>query len=110
MLVVDGGGSTRVAILGDQLAKIAYENGWAGVVVHGCIRDSKIIGTISIGVKALGTHPVKSLKDYPGERGGKVVFGGVEFVPGEWLYADEVRKMAIVITFLSCWCSAANVS
>eukprot|EP00586_Coscinodiscus_wailesii_P018683 CAMPEP_0172507766 /NCGR_PEP_ID=MMETSP1066-20121228/206354_1 /TAXON_ID=671091 /ORGANISM="Coscinodiscus wailesii, Strain CCMP2513" /LENGTH=189 /DNA_ID=CAMNT_0013285439 /DNA_START=222 /DNA_END=791 /DNA_ORIENTATION=+ len=89
VLVVDGGGSRRVAILGDQLATLAYENNWAGVVVNGCIRDSKVIGGISVGVKALGTHPVKSIKDFEGEKGGRVSFAGLEFVPGDWLYADE---------------------
>ncbi|KAL9189126.1 hypothetical protein ACHAXT_011616 [Thalassiosira profunda] len=89
VLVVDGGGSKRVAILGDQIAKLAVDNSWAGVVVNGCLRDSAIINELDIGVKALGTHPVKSLKTYPGEKGVAVNFGGVEFVPGQWLYSDE---------------------
>ena len=89
VLVVDGGGSKRVAILGDQIANLAVDNGWAGVIVNGCIRDSAIINGLDIGVKALGTHPVKSLKTYPGERGVAVNFGGVEFVPGYWVYSDE---------------------
>mmetsp|Transcript_9301 Transcript_9301/g.20183 ORF Transcript_9301/g.20183 Transcript_9301/m.20183 type:complete len:198 (-) Transcript_9301:200-793(-) len=89
VLVVDGGGSKRVAILGDQIARLAVDNCWAGVIVNGCIRDSAIINGLNIGVKALGTHPVKSLKTYPGERGVAVNFGGVEFVPGQWIYSDE---------------------
>ena len=89
VLVIDGGGSKRVAILGDQIAKLAVENCWAGVIVNGCIRDSAIINELEIGVKALGTHPVKSIKKYPGEKGVPVNFGGVEFVPGHWVYSDE---------------------
>jgi len=75
--------------MGDMLATFATENGWNGVVINGCIRDSKIINTLDIGVKALGTHPLKSLKDYKGECGGRVSFGGVEFVQGDYLYSDE---------------------
>lgn len=89
VLVVDGGDSKRVAILGDQIAQLAVDNMWSGVIVNGCIRDSAIINTLEIGVKALGTHPVKSLKNNPGERGVAVNFGGVEFVPGWWVYSDE---------------------
>ncbi|KAL7512006.1 hypothetical protein ACHAXN_009082 [Cyclotella atomus] len=89
VLVVDGGASRRVAILGDQITELAVQNQWAGIIVNGCIRDSAIIADMDIGVKALGTHPVKSLKAYPGEKGSVVNFGGVEFIPGHWLYADE---------------------
>lgn len=93
VLIVDGGASKRVAILGDQITQLAVNNQWAGIIVNGCIRDSAIIQTMDIGVKALGTHPVKSLKTYPGEKGVTVNFGGVEFVPGNWVYADEVSKI-----------------
>lgn len=89
VLVVDGGESTRVAICGDMLARMASDNNWSGVIINGCIRDSSVINTLDIGVKAIGTHPVKSLKDNMGERGVKVAFSGVEFVPGHWVYADE---------------------
>ena len=89
VLVVDGGGSQRCAIMGDMLATFGRDNGWSGVVINGFIRDSKIINGIDIGVKALGTHPLKSLKDYRGEEGVRVSFGGVEFVPGHYLYSDE---------------------
>ena len=57
VLVVDGGSSTRVAIMGDMLARFAKDNEWAGVIINGCIRDSKVISGIDIGVKAIGTHP-----------------------------------------------------
>ena len=88
VLVVDGGGSTNCALLGDMLAALAHRNGWAGVVVHGCIRDSAEIAGIDIGVKALATHPRKSNKQGLGERDIPVVFAGIEFKPGEYLYAD----------------------
>lgn len=89
VLVVDGGGSQRCAIMGDMIATFASDNGWNGVVIHGYIRDSKVINGLDIGVKALGTHPLKSLKNYRGEEGVRLSFGGVEFVPGHYLYSDE---------------------
>ena len=88
VLVVDGGGSMRCALLGDQLAELAVRNGWAGVVVHGCIRDSEAIGQLPLGVKALATHPLKSIKRGEGQREIPVRFAGVQFRPGAWLYAD----------------------
>lgn len=89
VLVIDGGGSLRCALVGDQLAILAQKNGWEGVVVYGCIRDSGDINGIDIGVRALNTHPQKSIKKNVGDRGIAVTFGGVTFNPGEWLYADE---------------------
>jgi regulator of ribonuclease activity A len=89
VLVIDGGGSLRCALVGDQLAILAQKNGWEGVVVYGCIRDSVDIGQIDIGVRALNTHPLKSVKKGVGDRDLAVTFGGVTFSPGEWLYADE---------------------
>ena len=100
VLVVDGGGSKRVAILGDQLASMGQKNNWSGIIVNGCIRDSKIISTIPIGVKALGTHPVKSLKNYKGEKGCLVAFADVEFKPGNWVYADEV-SLGINVVYMN---------
>ena len=89
VLVIDGGGSLRCALVGDQLAILAAKNAWAGVVVYGCIRDSADINGIDIGVRALNTHPQKSIKKGVGDRNIAVTFGGVTFTPGEWLYADE---------------------
>jgi regulator of ribonuclease activity A len=89
VLVIDGGGSLRCALVGDQLAILAQKNGWEGVVVYGCIRDSGDINGIDIGVRALNTHPQKSIKKGVGDRNIAVTFGGVTFNPGEWLYADE---------------------
>ena len=89
VLVVDGNASMECALLGDILAEAASKNNWSGIIVNGCIRDSKVIGTLNVGVKARGTHPLKSAKTHMGEKGTTVAFGGLEFVPGHWLYADE---------------------
>lgn len=89
VLVIDGGGSLRCALVGDQLAILAHKNGWEGAVVYGCIRDSADINGIDIGVCALTTHPRKSIKKGVGDRDIAVAFGGVTFNPGEFLYADE---------------------
>lgn len=89
VLVIDGGGSLRCALVGDQLAILARKNGWEGVVIYGCIRDSGDINGIDIGVRALNTHPQKSIKKGVGDRDIAVTFGGVTFKPGEYLYADE---------------------
>ncbi|NTX64527.1 ribonuclease E activity regulator RraA [Myxococcus sp. CA051A] len=88
VLVVDGGGSRRCALVGDQLALLAQQNGWAGIIVNGCIRDSEEVGRTAIGVKALGTHPLKSSKRNEGQRDAEVRFAGVIFKPGHRLYAD----------------------
>ena len=89
VLVVDGGGSLRVALLGDRLAAMGAANGWAGVVIHGCIRDSREISGIDLGVLALATHPRKSRKHGDGQKGVSVSFAGITFRPGEYVYADE---------------------
>jgi regulator of ribonuclease activity A len=89
VLVIDGGGSLRCALVGDQLAILAQSKGWEGVVVYGCIRDSGDINGIDIGVRALNTHPQKSIKKGVGDKNLAVTFGGVTFKPGEFLYADE---------------------
>ena len=89
VLVVDGGGSLRCALLGDNLADYAVKNGWSGLVIHGCIRDSGDIEKMPLGVKALDTHPLKSSKRDPGLRDVPVSFGGVTFTPGHYLYADK---------------------
>src|SRR6056297_1239334 len=89
VLVVDGAASMRCALLGDQLAALAADNGWAGVVVNGCIRDSADIAGIDIGVRALATMPLKSRKLGQGDRDVSLAFAGVAFEPGHYLYADE---------------------
>ena len=89
VLVIDGGGSMRCAMVGDQLGVLAVKNGWAGIIVYGCIRDSKAMGGMDVGVFALGTHPRKTVKKGVGDADVPVTFGGVTFTPGEYLYADE---------------------
>jgi regulator of ribonuclease activity A len=88
VLVIDGGGSLRCALLGDQLAALAVKNGWAGVVIWGCIRDSAAVATMDLGVFALATHPLKTVKNNLGEYEVPIGFAGIAFHPGEWLYAD----------------------
>ena len=89
VLVVDGGGSRRCALLGDVLAQLAVDNGWNGVLINGCIRDSDIIATLPLGVKAIATYPLKSNKKNQGAVDVPVRFGDLLFRPNEWLYADS---------------------
>jgi regulator of ribonuclease activity A len=89
VLVVDGGGSLRRALVGGNLAALAHRNGWSGIVVHGCIRDTAEVAGTPLGVKALNTIPRKSATAGAGERGVPVTFAGVTFVPGAHLYADR---------------------
>ena len=89
VLVVDGEGSTEVALLGDMLAARAASNGWSGLVIHGAVRDSAEIAEIDVGVKAIGVNPAKSQKTGAGEVDVAVTFGGAVFEPGNWIYCDE---------------------
>jgi regulator of ribonuclease activity A len=90
ILVVDGGGSMRCALVGGNMAALALANGWRGLVVNGCIRDSDEIRELAIGVKALGVHPRRSEKGmHTGRRSLPVMFAGVSFRDGQWLYADS---------------------
>jgi regulator of ribonuclease activity A len=89
VLVVDGGGSRRRALLGDKLGLAAVSNGWAGVIIHGCIRDSAELGRMALGIRALGTMPLRSDKRGEGARDVPVRFAGVTFRPGEFTYVDE---------------------
>lgn len=88
VLVVDGGGSLRCALVGDNLAELGHKNGWAGIVVYGCIRDSAPIGALAIGVKAIATNPRKSVKKGEGERNVTLRLAEVVIEPGDYLYAD----------------------
>ena len=88
VLVVDAGGSTRVAIVGDQIAALGMNNGWAGLVLNGSIRDSVDIDAMDFAVFAVGTSPKKSTKTRAGFRDVPVTFGNVTFTPGHYLYAD----------------------
>ena len=80
VLVVDGGGSLRCALVGDMLAKLGEENNWQGLIVYGCIRDSAIVATIDFGIKALNTNPKKSVKNDVGERDIAVEFANLRFL------------------------------
>jgi regulator of ribonuclease activity A len=88
VLVVDGGGSLRRSLLGDNLAADALRNGWAGVVVFGAVRDTAELADMDLGIKALGTCPMRTVKRGEGLRDAPVAFGGVVFVPGDILHAD----------------------
>ena len=89
VLVVDGGGSLRCALVGGMLGELALKNGWAGIVVNGCVRDTVELAAQDVGVKALATHPRKSEKGLHSAAAERVVeFAGARFRPGAWLYAD----------------------
>jgi len=89
ILVVDGGGSMRCALVGDRLAQKAIDNGWEGIIVNGCIRDSMLIDEMAIGIKMLNTNPAKSIKRGVGLLNEIVQFSGVTFKPGSYAYADR---------------------
>lgn len=89
VLVVDGGGSLRCALVGDQLGALGVASGWSGVVVWGCVRDAVALSALDLGVLALAAHPLRSVKRGQGERDVVVAFAGVSFRPGGQLYADE---------------------
>jgi regulator of ribonuclease activity A len=88
VIVVDGGGSLRRALLGDLLAAKAVENGWSGLVINGCVRDVEILETMDLGIRALNCHPLKTEKRGEGQLNVTVSFAGVRFQPGSFLYAD----------------------
>jgi regulator of ribonuclease activity A len=89
VLVVDGGGSLRVALIGDMVAGLAAANGWAGIVLNGCVRDATALRRLDVGIKALGTNPRPSGKAGAGEVDVAVEFGGIVFRPGAMLYSDD---------------------
>ncbi|MCU7985581.1 putative 4-hydroxy-4-methyl-2-oxoglutarate aldolase [Shewanella sp. SW24] len=89
VLVVDGGGSLRRALLGDLIAQSALDNGWQGIVINGCVRDVARLNTFSLGVFALGAMPIKTEKLGQGQINVAVDMGGVTVKPGMMLYADE---------------------
>jgi regulator of ribonuclease activity A len=89
VLVVDGGASMRCALLGDLIGESAVKNGWAGVIVYGCVRDVDALSELDLGVQALSSIPLKSVRKGAGEANIPVTFGGVTFRPGEYVYADN---------------------
>ncbi len=88
VMVVDGGGSLKKALLGDLIARTALNNGWEGFIIYGCIRDVEPISTMKIGVKALNSIPLKTQGKGEGENNVQITFGGVTFNAGEYVYAD----------------------
>ncbi|WP_127473489.1 ribonuclease E activity regulator RraA [Microbacterium sulfonylureivorans] len=88
VLVIDGGGSLESALVGDLIAASAVANGWAGLIVHGAIRDRAAIAGLPLGVKALGSNPRKSAKEGVGEVDVAVTIAGVAFAPGKHVWAD----------------------
>ena len=89
VLVVDGGGSLRTALMGDMLGALAGKNGWAGAIIFGAVRDTLALGNLDLGIKALGSNPRKSAKSGAGQRDVPVTFGGATFTPGSWVYSDD---------------------
>jgi regulator of ribonuclease activity A len=89
VLVIDGGGSHRCALIDRELAQLACDNGWQGIVVYGCIRNSAAIDTIPIGIRALHAHPLKSASKGLGESSAVATFAGVQFKKDHFLYADS---------------------
>jgi len=89
VLVVDGSASMRAAMMGDVMAALGAGNGWEGVVINGCIRDSADVAKVNLGVKALATTPRKTVKRDQGVMNIPVHFADVTFIPGQYLYADE---------------------
>jgi regulator of ribonuclease activity A len=89
VLVVDGGGSLHRALMGDVIAGIAVDSGWAGVIINGAVRDVAALRTLPIGIKALGSNPRKSTKTGAGERDTPVLFGNCAFHPGAEVYSDD---------------------
>jgi regulator of ribonuclease activity A len=89
VLLVDGGGSLRCALVGDTIGGELIANGWVGIVVRGAIRDTAALATMEIGVLALGTHPRKSARVGQGLAGVQIEIDGERFAPGDVLYADE---------------------
>lgn len=88
VLVIDGGGSLRCALVGGKLAVLAAKNDWAGIIVNGCIRDAEEINACDIGVRALATHPQRSIRKGAGDVNLRVSMAGVTISPGDWIYAD----------------------
>jgi regulator of ribonuclease activity A len=89
VLVIDGDGSVHSALVGDVIAGLGVDNGWAGLIINGAVRDASTLRGLGIGIKALGTNPRKSGKTGEGVRNAAVDFGGVVFVPGHIAYSDD---------------------
>jgi len=88
VLVVDGGGSLRHALIGDMIAEKAVSTGWAGVIINGACRDVDALAELDLGLFALGSVPIKSVRNGEGQLNVPIHFGGVDFKPGDYVYAD----------------------
>lgn len=88
VLVVDGGGSMRRALLGGNLAAAAARNGWAGIVIDGCARDASELLALDLGIRALALNPMPTLRSHQGQTGVAVFLQAVQVRTGDWLYAD----------------------
>jgi regulator of ribonuclease activity A len=88
VLFVDGGTSLRCALVGGNLGVLAQNNGWAGIIVNGCVRDTEELNQCDIGIRALATHPRRSIRKGLGEKDLIVDVAGVMVRPGDWVYAD----------------------
>ncbi|MES2306302.1 MAG: ribonuclease E activity regulator RraA [Gemmatimonadota bacterium] len=88
VLVVDGGGSLVVALVGERSLLLAQQNGWAGVIVNGAVRDTGLTANIAVGLRALGAVPRRGESGDSSEAGGELTFGDAHFKPGDWLWAD----------------------
>lgn len=89
VLVVDGGGSMRCALMGDMIGESAVQHGWEGVIIFGCVRDVDALAQLELGVHAVAAIPLKSVRKGVGETGLDITFGGVTFVQGQYVYADN---------------------
>jgi regulator of ribonuclease activity A len=89
VMVIDGGGSLRRALLGDMIAENAVKNGWEGLIIYGCVRDVDALASLDLGVQAMGSVPLKTDKRNIGDFNIPLIFGGVTFKPGDYVYADN---------------------
>jgi len=89
VMVVDGGGSLRCALLGDMIAENAVKNNWQGLVIYGCVRDVDALAELDLGVQALASIPIKSKRMGRGDLNIDLHFGGIQFKAGEYIYADN---------------------
>jgi len=101
VLVVDGGGSLRCALVGDNLAGLAAENGWSGILVYGCVRDVDALVEIDVGIQALGSNPLRSVKRGEGLRDVPVDFAGLRLVPDQYVYCDNNGVVASPVNLLA---------
>lgn len=88
VLVIDGGGSLRCALVGGNLGVLAEKNGWAGIVVNGCVRDTEELNACNIGLRALAVHPQRSVRKGAGDSNIRIAIAGIAVKPGDWVYAD----------------------